>query len=193
MVAADVYRPAAIEQLQVLGGQIGVEVFTIAGSLDPVDIALTSLTYAKENDFDTVLIDTAGRQAIDEKLMAELVEIKKAVKADESLLVVDSLMGQEAASLTKTFNDAIGLTGAILTKTDGDSRGGSALSVNAVSGKPIKFVGTGEKIADLEVFYPVSGASGVATDFDRQHRTNYYCSRIASLKRFWEWETLSGE
>jgi len=161
MAAADVYRPAAIKQLQVLGESIGVEVFTLGADADPVDIAAEALAKAKEGGFDTVLIDTAGRQVIDDDLMDELKRIKEKVNPSETLLVVDAMTGQEAASLTASFDAAVGITGAILTKMDGDSRGGAAVSVRGVSGKPIKFVGTGEKSPDLEPFYPDRMASRI--------------------------------
>jgi signal recognition particle subunit SRP54 len=161
LAAADVYRPAAIKQLEVLGESIDVEVFSLGTDADPVDIAAKALAKAKEEGFDTVIVDTAGRQVIDTDMMDELKRIKTAVDPDETLLVVDAMTGQEAASLTAAFDSAVGLTGAILTKMDGDSRGGAAVSVRGVSGKPIKFVGTGEKTADLEPFYPARMASRI--------------------------------
>lgn len=161
LAAADVYRPAAITQLEILGKSIDVEVFSMGSDADPVDIAKQAVEKAKREGFDTVIVDTAGRQVIDADLMAELRNIKKAVNPDETLLVVDAMTGQEAASLTAAFDSAVGLTGAILTKMDGDSRGGAAVSVRGVSGKPIKFVGTGERTADLEPFYPDRMASRI--------------------------------
>jgi signal recognition particle subunit SRP54 len=161
LAAADVYRPAAIKQLEILGESIGVTVFSMGTDADPVDIAIAAVAKAKEEGYDTVIVDTAGRQVIDANLMDELKRIKKAVAADETLLVVDAMTGQEAASLTAAFDSAVGLTGAILTKMDGDSRGGAAVSVRGVSGKPIKFVGTGERTADLEPFYPDRMASRI--------------------------------
>jgi signal recognition particle subunit SRP54 len=161
MVACDVYRPAAIEQLKTLGDMIGVEVFSLGASADPRDIARQGLQRAKDLGIDTVIVDTAGRQVIDSKLMRELTDIKKVVGADETLLVVDAMTGQEAASVTEAFNKDVGITGAILTKMDGDSRGGAALSVQQVSGMPIKFVGTGEKVEKLEPFYPERMASRI--------------------------------
>jgi signal recognition particle subunit SRP54 len=161
LAAADVYRPAAIKQLQILADSINVEVFSIDGSLDPVDIAARAVDKAKQDGYDTVLIDTAGRQVIDEELMEELRQIKSKVRPVETLLVVDAMTGQEAATLTAAFDNAVGITGAVLTKLDGDSRGGAAVSVRGVSGKPIKFVGTGEKVADLEPFYPDRMASRI--------------------------------
>lgn len=161
LVAADVYRPAAIKQLQVLGDNINVEVYSKGTDVDPVDIVEDAFAYSKENGFDTVLVDTAGRQVIDADLMQELKRMKQVITPTETLLVVDAMTGQEAASLTASFDSAIGLTGAILTKLDGDTRGGSAVSVRAVSGKPIKFAGVGERVADLEPFYPDRMASRI--------------------------------
>jgi signal recognition particle subunit SRP54 len=161
LAAADVYRPAAITQLEILGDSVGVEVFSMGTEADPVDIAQAALEKAKADGFDTLVVDTAGRQVIDDKLMAELQRIQKIVKPDETLLVVDAMTGQEAASLTAAFDSAIGLTGAILTKMDGDSRGGAAVSVRGVSGKPIKFIGVGERTVDLEPFYPDRMASRI--------------------------------
>jgi len=161
LAAADVYRPAAIQQLEILGKSIGVEVFSMGTDADPVDIAAAAVAKAIAEGYDTVLVDTAGRQVIDTNLMDELRRIKEAVNPDETLLVVDAMTGQEAASLTASFDTAVGLTGAILTKMDGDSRGGAAVSVRGVSGKPIKFVGTGEKTPDLEPFYPDRMASRI--------------------------------
>ncbi|CAJ1969226.1 unnamed protein product [Cylindrotheca closterium] len=161
LVAADVYRPAAIKQLEILAESIGVEVFSMGTDADPVDIAKQAVQKAKDEGFDTVIVDTAGRQVVDKDLMMELKNIQTTVKPDETLLVVDAMTGQEAASLTAAFDSAVGLTGAILTKLDGDSRGGAAVSVRGVSGKPIKFVGVGEKTADLEPFFPDRMASRI--------------------------------
>jgi signal recognition particle subunit SRP54 len=161
LAAADVYRPAAITQLEILGESVGVDVFSMGSDADPVDIAKAALEKAKAEGFDTLIVDTAGRQVIDSNLMAELQRIKQTVQPDETLLVVDAMTGQEAASLTAAFDSAVGLTGAILTKMDGDSRGGAAVSVRGVSGKPIKFVGTGERTVDLEPFYPDRMASRI--------------------------------
>ncbi|EED94755.1 signal recognition particle 54 kDA subunit [Thalassiosira pseudonana CCMP1335] len=161
LVAADVYRPAAIEQLQILGKQIGVEVFSMGVDADPADIAKEAVEKAKREGFDTVVVDTAGRQVVDEELMEELRRVKKTVEPDETLLVVDAMTGQAAASLTASFDAAVGISGAILTKLDGDSRGGAAVSIRGVSGKPIKFVGVGEKTNDLEPFYPDRMASRI--------------------------------
>jgi len=161
LAAADVYRPAAISQLEILGEAVGVDVFTLGVEADPVDIARQAVEKAVEGGYDTVLVDTAGRQVIDVDLMDELKRMKEAVNPDETLLVVDAMTGQEAASLTLSFDTAVGITGAILSKLDGDSRGGAAVSVRGVSGKPIKFVGTGEKPDDLEPFYPDRMASRI--------------------------------
>jgi signal recognition particle subunit SRP54 len=161
LVAADVYRPAAIKQLQVLGDSINVPVFSKGTDDDPVDIVTEGIRMAREGGYDTVIVDTAGRQVIDSDLMNELKRIQAVSKPDETLLVVDAMTGQEAATLTAAFDQAVGLTGAVLTKMDGDSRGGAAVSVRGVSGKPIKFVGTGEKTADLEPFYPDRMASRI--------------------------------
>lgn len=153
MVACDIYRPAAVKQLEVLGGQIGVPVFSM-GQLNPVDIARAGIEHAKSNNRDIVIIDTAGRLHINEELMDELKNIKGAVQPAEILLVVDAMTGQDAVNVAEAFNSDLGLTGVIMTKLDGDSRGGAALSVKAVTGCPIKFVGMGEKLDALEVFYP---------------------------------------
>ena len=144
LVACDVYRPAAIEQLKVVGNKAGVEVFEM-GQINPVKITREALKYAKDHGNDTVIIDTAGRLHIDEALMNELKEIKAEIKPHEIMLVVDAMTGQDAVNVAKSFNEALGIDGVILTKLDGDTRGGAALSVRAVTGKPIKFVGTGEK------------------------------------------------
>lgn len=153
LVACDIYRPAAIDQLQVVGKQAGVPVFTM-GTEAPATIAKKALAHARDYGNDIVILDTAGRLQIDEQLMQELVDIKQAVDVDETLLVVDAMAGQDAVNVAKTFHEKIGVDGIILTKTDGDTRGGAALSVLAVTGKPIKFQGTGEKLDDLEVFHP---------------------------------------
>lgn len=161
LVAADIYRPAAIKQLQILGGQIDIPVFTLGDKVNPVDIAKASLEYAKKNAKDIVIIDTAGRLHIDEELMLELEGIKKEVNPDEILLVVDAMTGQDAVNVAQSFNDKLDITGVILTKLDGDTRGGAALSVKAVTGKPIKYAGVGEKLSDLEIFYPDRMASRI--------------------------------
>uniref|UniRef100_A0A453HNL2 SRP54-type proteins GTP-binding domain-containing protein n=1 Tax=Aegilops tauschii subsp. strangulata TaxID=200361 RepID=A0A453HNL2_AEGTS len=154
LVAADVYRPAAIDQLTVLGEQVGVPVYSEGTAVKPAEITKNAVEEAKRNNIDAIVVDTAGRLQIDKTMMVELKEVKKAVNPTEILLVVDAMTGQEAAALVTTFNIEIGISGAILTKLDGDSRGGAALSVKEVSGKPIKFVGRGERMEDLELFYP---------------------------------------
>lgn len=161
MVATDVYRPAAIDQLITLGKQIDVPVFELGSDANPVEIARQGVERAKAEGIDTVIIDTAGRLQIDENMMAELANVKQAVQPHETLLVVDAMTGQEAANLTRTFHDKIGISGAILTKLDGDSRGGAALSVRRISGAPIKFVGVGEKVEALQPFYPDRMASRI--------------------------------
>ena len=160
LVACDIYRPAAIDQLQVVGKQAGAPVFTLPGAKPP-EIARKALAHAKDYGNDIVILDTAGRLQIDEVLMQELVQIKEAVPVDETLLVVDAMAGQDAVNVAKTFNETVGIDGIILTKTDGDTRGGAALSVLSVTGKPIKFQGTGEKLDDLEVFHPSRMASRI--------------------------------
>ncbi|HWQ77166.1 MAG TPA: signal recognition particle protein, partial [Syntrophomonas sp.] len=160
LAAADVYRPAAVKQLQVLGEQLGVPVFSM-GQGNPVNIAKGSLEYARSNNRDIIIIDTAGRLHINEELMEELVQIQKAVEPHETLLVVDSMTGQDAVTVAESFNEQLGITGLILTKLDGDTRGGAALSVKAVTGQPIKFVGMGEKLDALETFYPDRMASRI--------------------------------
>ena len=154
LVATDIYRPAAIDQLVTLGKQINVPVFELGKDANPVEIARQGLAKAREDGIDTVIIDTAGRLQIDSAMMAELAQIKETVQPDEVLLVVDAMTGQEAANLTRTFHEQIGITGAILTKMDGDTRGGAALSVRRISGQPIKFIGVGEKVEALQPFYP---------------------------------------
>lgn len=161
LVACDVYRPAAIKQLQVVGGQLDIDVFAIENSKKPVDIAKAAVEHAISNQFDLVIIDTAGRLHIDEELMNELENIKMAVMPQEILLVVDSMTGQDAVNVAKTFNEKLGIDGIILTKLDGDTRGGAALSVKAVTGKPIKFIGTGEKLNEIEPFFPDRMASRI--------------------------------
>ncbi|ONK77581.1 uncharacterized protein A4U43_C02F8120 [Asparagus officinalis] len=154
LVAGDVYRPAAIDQLSILGEQVGVTVYKEGTEVKPSQIAKNGLEEAKKRNIDVVIVDTAGRLQIDKSMMDELKEVKQALNPTEVLLVVDAMTGQEAAALVTTFNIEIGITGAILTKLDGDSRGGAALSVREVSGKPIKLVGRGERMEDLEPFYP---------------------------------------
>jgi signal recognition particle subunit SRP54 len=154
LVAGDVYRPAAIEQLKILGEQIGTMVFTEEGSNEPVKIAKHAVTHAKDNGYNVVIIDTAGRLAIDEQMMDEISAIKKAVNPHETLFVVDSMTGQDAVNTAKAFNDRLDYEGVVLTKLDGDTRGGAALTIKAVVDKPIKFVGIGEKMEAIDIFYP---------------------------------------
>jgi len=154
LVACDIYRPAAVKQLEVLGGQLSVPVFSKPAGTKPADIAREAIEHARDNDFDVVIIDTAGRLHIDEDMMNELKELKEVAGPHEVLLVVDAMTGQDAVNIAKSFNDLLELTGVILTKLDGDARGGAALSIREVSGKPIKFVGMGEKSSALEIFYP---------------------------------------
>lgn len=162
-IACDVYRPAAIKQLQVVGEKVDVPVFTMGDKVDPVEIAKAGIEHAKKNGYDAVIVDTAGRLHIDDTMMDEIVNIKKALEPKEILLVVDAMTGQDAVTVAETFNSHLNITGVILTKLDGDARGGAALSIRAVTGKPIKFLGTGEKIDDstLEVFYPDRMASRI--------------------------------
>lgn len=160
LVACDIYRPAAIKQLQVVGEQVGVPVFEM-GTENPVKIAEEAVKYAKDHGYDYVFLDTAGRLHIDEELMQELQNIRGTVHPNEILLVIDAMTGQDAVNVAKSFNETLGIDGVILTKLDGDTRGGAALSVRAVTGKPIKFVGTGEKLGDLESFHPDRMASRI--------------------------------
>ena len=160
LVACDIYRPAAIDQLKVVGEKAGVPVFEM-GTENPVKIAKKAIKHAKDYGNDVVILDTAGRLHIDEKLMKELENIKAEVNPDEILLVIDSMTGQDAVNVAKSFNELLEVTGVIITKLDGDTRGGAALSVKAVTGKPIKFAGTGEKLEDLEVFHPDRRASRI--------------------------------
>lgn len=161
LVACDVYRPAAVKQLQVLGKQIDIPVFEMGTNTSPVEIAKKAVDYARSMQFDTVIIDTAGRLHIDEELMQELSDIKEAVRPQEILLVVDSMTGQDAVNVAENFNNKLDIDGIILTKLDGDTRGGAALSTKAVTGKPVKFVGVGEKLTDFEPFYPDRMASRI--------------------------------
>jgi len=154
LVACDVYRPAAIEQLKVLGAQLNIDVFTKPESTDPVAIAQEAVAFAKANGHNVVIVDTAGRLAIDTQMMDEIKRIHTAVKPEETLFVVDAMTGQDAVNTAKAFNDLLDFEGVILTKLDGDTRGGAALTINAVVQKPIKFIGTGEKMEALDVFYP---------------------------------------
>ena len=160
LVACDVYRPAAITQLQVVGQQLDIPVFAL-GQINPVQIAQHAIRHARDNGFDTILLDTAGRLHIDEQLMNELKNIKSAVSPNEILLVVDAMTGQDAVSAATAFDEALGIDGVLLTKLDGDARGGAALSIRAATGKPIKFVGTGEKLDMIELFHPDRMASRI--------------------------------
>ena len=161
LVACDVYRPAAIKQLQVVGNQIEIPVFSLGDKVNPVDISKAAIKHAKDNDNNVVIIDTAGRLHIDEELMNELINIKNSVNPNEILLVVDSMTGQDAVNVAESFNSQLDITGVILTKLDGDTRGGAALSIKAMTGKPIKFAGIGEKMNDFEVFHPDRMASRI--------------------------------
>ena len=161
LVAGDVYRPAAIKQLEIVGGQLEIPVFSMGDKVSPVEIAKAGVEHAKRYGHDMVFIDTAGRLQIDEKMMGELLDIKEAVNPDEILLVVDSMTGQVAVDVAKTFNEQLDITGVVMTKLDGDTRGGAALSIKYVTGKPIKFIGTGEKLDTIEPFYPDRMASRI--------------------------------
>lgn len=161
LVACDIYRPAAIEQLQINGEKQGVPVFSMGTNNKPVNIAKAAIEHAKNNNFNVVILDTAGRLHVDEDMMAELQEIKENVVVDQTIFVVDSMTGQDAVNVASTFNEKITIDGVILTKLDGDTRGGAALSIRAVTGKPILYVGMGEKLSDLEQFYPDRMASRI--------------------------------
>lgn len=154
LVACDVYRPAAVEQLRVVGEQIGVSVYAEPGNTNPVEIAQNAIQHARSNGFNVVIVDTAGRLAVDEEMMQEIERVKTAIKPTETLFVVDAMTGQDAVNTAKTFNDRLNFDGVVLTKLDGDTRGGAALSIMSVVSKPIKFVGTGEKMDALDLFYP---------------------------------------
>ncbi len=161
LVACDVYRPAAVDQLHVVGDQLGIPVFSMGTNISPVEIAKAGVEHAKRHGNDMVFIDTAGRLHIDEKLMAELESIKNSLDVTEILLVIDSMLGQDAVNVAKSFNDLLDITGVVLTKMDGDTRGGAALSVRYITGKPIKFIGTGEKLDAIEPFHPDRLASRI--------------------------------
>lgn len=154
LVACDIYRPAAINQLHVVGDQVGVEVYSEPENKNPVDISLKAIAYAKANGFNVVIVDTAGRLAIDEQMMNEIANVHAAIKPQETLFVVDAMTGQDAVNTAKAFNDRLNFDGVILTKLDGDTRGGAAISIKSVVDKPIKFIGTGEKMEAIDVFYP---------------------------------------
>lgn len=201
LVAADVYRPAAIKQLETLGKQLNVPVFSLGEDANPVEIAKQALERAKEEHYDYVLIDTAGRLHIDEALMDELKQMKEAVKPDEIFLVVDAMTGQDAVNVAQSFHEQLGITGVILTKLDGDTRGGAALSIRAVTGAPIKFAGMGEKLDALEPFHPERMASRIlgmgdvltliekaqaAVDEEKAKELEQKCARPPSrLTTFW--------
>jgi signal recognition particle subunit SRP54 len=161
LVACDVYRPAAIDQLHVLGDQLGIEVYSNKEEKDPVRIANSAVQHAKSNSFNVVIVDTAGRLAIDEEMMDEIARVKTALNPSETLFVVDAMTGQDAVNTAKAFNDKINFDGVILTKLDGDTRGGAALTIKSVVNKPIKFVGTGEKMDAIDVFYPARMADRI--------------------------------
>ena len=161
LAACDIYRPAAILQLQAMGEKVGVPVFTQPEGTNPVDIAKRAIAHAKDYGNDMVFLDTAGRLQIDETLMQELVNIKEAVSPNEIILTIDSMTGQDAVNVAKSFDEQLDITGVLLTKTDSDTRGGAALSVKHATGKPIKFIGTGEKVGDLEPFHPGRMASRI--------------------------------
>ena len=188
MVAADIYRPAAITQLQVLGEQIGVHVYADIENKNAVDIAKKAINYAKVNSHNVVIIDTAGRLAIDENMMNEIAAIKKAVDPQETLFVVDSMTGQDAVNTAKAFNDKLNFDGVVLTKLDGDTRGGAALSIKYVVQKPIKFVSRGEKMDTLDIFYPDRMAQrilgmGDIVSFVEKAQENYDSEKAAALQR----------
>ena len=161
LAACDVYRPAAITQLQINGEKQGVEVFSMGDKQNPVDIAKVAIEHAKNHGFNVVILDTAGRLHVDEDMMQELINIKAQVQVDQTILVVDAMTGQDAVNVSETFNEKVGIDGVIVTKLDGDTRGGAALSIKAISGKPILYVGMGEKLSDLEQFYPDRMASRI--------------------------------
>lgn len=161
LVACDVYRPAAIKQLQINGEKQGVEVFSMGENHSPVDIAKAAVEHAAKNGLNTVILDTAGRLHVDEDMMTELIQIKENVDVHQSVLVVDAMTGQDAVNVAQSFNEKIGIDGVIITKLDGDTRGGAALSIRAVTGRPILYVGMGEKLSDLELFYPDRMASRI--------------------------------
>ena len=188
LVAADVYRPAAIEQLKVLAGQIDVPVYTEEGNKNPVQIAQNAIKYAKANNLDLVIIDTAGRLAVDEQMMDEIENIKKAVNPQEVLFVVDAMTGQDAVNTAREFNERLDFDGVVLTKLDGDTRGGAAISIRTVVNKPIKFIGTGEKLDGIEPFHPdrmakrILGMGDVVTLVERAQQI-YDEKQAADLQR----------
>lgn len=161
LVACDIYRPAAIDQLKVNGEKLGIEVFSMGTGVDPVEIAKSALEHAKAKNLNVIIFDTAGRLHIDEEMMDEIAQIKEEVEVDDTILVVDSMTGQDAVNVAQTFDNKVSISGVILTKLDGDTRGGAALSIKAVTGKPILYAGMGEKLSDLEPFYPDRMASRI--------------------------------
>ena len=161
LVACDIYRPAAIDQLKVNGEKLGIEVFSMGTGVDPVEIAKSALEHAKAKNLNVIIFDTAGRLHIDEEMMDEIAQIKEEVEVDDTILVVDSMTGQDAVNVAQTFDSKVSISGVILTKLDGDTRGGAALSIKAVTGKPILYAGMGEKLSDLESFYPDRMASRI--------------------------------
>ena len=167
LVACDVYRPAAIEQLKVVGESVGVDVYTEPGNMNPVEIAQNALREAKQKEYNLVIVDTAGRLAVDEQMMNEIANLKEALHPDETLFVVDSMTGQDAVNTAKEFNERLDFSGIVLTKLDGDTRGGAALSIRTVVDKPIKFIGTGEKMDALDVFHPAISSSVMGGSFSR--------------------------
>lgn len=161
LVACDVYRPAAINQLHIVGDQIKVDVYSEEGNMDPVAIATNAIVHAKQNGYNVVIVDTAGRLAVDEEMMTEIANVHKAIQPQETLFVVDAMTGQDAVNTAKAFNDRLNFDGVILTKLDGDTRGGAAISIKSVVNKPIKFIGTGEKMDAIDVFYPARMADRI--------------------------------
>ena len=198
LVACDVYRPAAVDQLKIVGESAGVPVFTLGTKISPVEIAKAGVEHARKNGLDTVFIDTAGRLHVDEELMQELASIKASVNPTEILLVVDAMLGQDAVNVASSFNDLLDITGVVLTKMDGDTRGGAALSIRHVTGKPIKFVGTGEKLDALEVFHPDRMASrilgmGDVLSLIEKAETAYDQKQAAELEKKMREQTFSLE
>ena len=185
LVAGDVYRPAAIDQLKVLGGQIGVEVYTEEGSKDPVQIAENAIKYARQHAFNVVIVDTAGRLAVDEAMMQEITAIKTAVKPSETLFVVDAMTGQDAVNTAREFNDRLDFDGVVLTKLDGDTRGGAAISIRSVVNKPLKFISSGEKMDALQVFHPERMADRILGmgDVKNQFNFNDFIGQIQQIKK----------
>ena len=177
LVAGDVYRPAAIDQLKVLGGQIGVEVYTEEGNKNPVQIAENAIKYARQHGFNVVIVDTAGRLAVDEAMMQEITAIKQAVKPGETLFVVDSMTGQDAVNTAREFNQRLDFDGVVLTKLDGDTRGGAAISIRAVVNKPLKFISSGEKMDAIQVFHPERMADRILGMGDVVSRQRQMCIR----------------